>query len=611
MEPTRPNVYWWEKKDDQLAESIFGILKFIDKHQGQRRQANLRNMRLYGNMDVLGMSANNYTRSEGSFNVDRLTVNIIQSCCDTVTQKIAKNKVKPMFMTMGGDASLKRKAKNLDKFIQGLFYQLKIYQTTPTIFRDATIFGTAALHIFRDEDEIKTERVFIDELKSLDNESIYGKPRSIYRVKYIGREVLTRMYPKFANQISLAKKAENPGTPENSEVSEMIEVGEAWHLRSGKEAKDGKHAICIENATLFSEQYDRDYFPFVFLRWSERLLGFFGQGLAELNKILRIVERAFNLCVPQMMVQNGSKVVLQHLNNMLGAIIKHDGVAPQWTTPAPVNPQYFQYIQALVDKAYEQSGISQLSAQAKKPDGLDSGKALREFNDIESERFILVGMAWEDFHMEISSRLIDLSKEIAEKNPSFSVIARNNKVIEKIKWKDVDMKADQYQLQVFPTSFLSSTPSGKFKDVQELVQSGFIPKEIASKLMDFPDLEWAMGLINAGMDDIDRMIENLLEKGQYQPPEPYQNLQMGIPYMQSAYLRAKDDGVDEERLELMRRWMSEADSLLNPPPPPAPPGAGMDGPPGAPPPGGALPGMSPQAVPQAPPVSDLLPQGAQ
>jgi hypothetical protein len=88
--------------------------------------------------------------------------------------------------------------------------------------------------------------------------------------------------------------------------------------------------------------------------------------------------------------------------------------------------------------------------------------------------------------------------------------------------------------------------------------------------------------------------------------------------MQSAYLRAKDDGVDEERLELMRRWMSEADSLLNPPPPPAPPGAGMDGPPGAPPgapgalpPGGALPGMSPQAVPQAPPVSDLLPQGAQ
>ncbi len=58
----------------------------------------------------------------------------------------------------------------------------------------------------------------------------------------------------------------------------MIKVIESWHLKSGPKAKDGKHTICISSATLFEEQYDKDYFPFVFFRWGDRPVGFFGQG---------------------------------------------------------------------------------------------------------------------------------------------------------------------------------------------------------------------------------------------------------------------------------------------------------------------------------------------
>ena len=60
----------------------------------------------------------------------------------------------------------------------------------------------------------------------------------------------------------------------------MVKVIESWHLSSGPKAKDGKHTICT-NATLFKEDYDKEYFPFVFFRWNVRPVGFFGQGLAE------------------------------------------------------------------------------------------------------------------------------------------------------------------------------------------------------------------------------------------------------------------------------------------------------------------------------------------
>lgn len=620
MENTSITSYWWEKPTAEKAETIFNILRWIEQQQGYRSQNNLRNMRLYGNLDVLGLSVQTYSRSENPrFNVDRLTLNIIQSCCDTLTQKISKNKVKPMFLTMDGDAVLKRKAKKLDKFVQGLFYELKVYENTPKVFLDGAVFGTGCLHVYKSEGKICIERVFIDEIKVVDNDSIYGCPRSLYRTKYIAREVLIRMYPKFKDKIMFAKKAEENGFPKHSNLSDMVKVVEAWHLPSDAKSKDGRHTIAIEEQTFVDEEYTKDHYPFIFFKLSERLLGFFGQGVAEkltgiqveLNKILRTIERAFHLCVPHMMVENGSKVVLAHLNNSIGDIIKYSGIKPEWFSGMPVHPQYFQYIETLIQKAYEIVGISQLSAQAKKPAGLDSGKALREYNDIESERFILTGQAWEEFHMELARRFVALSKEIYEENPDYSVIVKGKKFIETIKWKEVDMDEDQFQLQVFPTSFLSSTPVGKLQDVQDLVQAGFIPKEFAMKLLDFPDLEWAMGIFNAGLDDIDRTICKIVEDGEYQAPEPFQNLKLGIQMMQATYLKAKDDGLEEERLEMIRQWMSEANILLSKAAPPQAPN-GVPGMPGMEPPplDPTMGGMPPQAVPQAPPVSGLLPVSA-
>jgi hypothetical protein len=608
--------YWWQESKEKANETIFGVVRHLDKVQAYRTQKNLRNMRLYGNAHVAGLAFFNY--SDSGSQSDRLTYNIIQSACDTVHQKIAKNKPKPTFLTKGGDRAKKQMAKKLEKFVLGQFYGAGVYEKAPDIFLDALIFGTGLPKLYRIGKEIYFDRTFVEEIKVADYEAIHGDPRSLYQVKAMPREVVAGLWPGFAQQIKNAKRVEG-GVMTHASLTDLIYVVEAWHLPSKKDKSDGKHVICIENQTLRMEGYEKNYFPFPGpMRWKKPRLGWFGEGLAdeltgdqyEINKTLLVIQRAFHLFVPKLVLKNGSKIVKTSINNEVGGIIETEDDAPQLWAPAPIAPELFQHLKDTIDRAYAKTGVSMTAAQSRKPAGLDSGKALREFNDIESERYVLVCQAYEQFFMEIARQMIDLAKEIAEEFPDYSVKVKSKSFVETIKWSEIDLKEDEYELQIFPTSMLSETPSGRLSDVQELMQAGFIDKANGLRLMDFPDLESYMSMANAAIEDIEGMIDRMLDSGKYEQPEPYQwlgdpdNPQAGggIPMVQSAYLRAKNEGVEEDRLELLRRWMGEAADAVR--------GAKAKAAAAANPNPQAQPGVQggqPQAVPQAPPTSNLLP----
>ena len=591
----KSDAYWWKRSTQDLPEVIFANVKAIEKSQQYVSDDNIRHAKLYGNADLLGLSALTYTQvNNQNRSDDRLTLNIIKSCVDTVTNKIAKNKPRPLFLTEGGDFTLQSKAKKLTKFSDGIFYATKLYELAPKIFRDACIFNTGGfIKIFRCEDEIKAERVISQELKFDDTESFYGNPRCMYQTKHIPRESLLDAYPGKKNVILNAPEAKIEWGSYQT-LSDQVEVIESWHLPSSKKNKDGKHVITLENGLLLEETWTRPYFPFVWIQWSPALLGFRGQSLAaeltgiqvEINRILKTIQAILRLTVPKLFVEKGAKVVLSHLNNDIGGIVEFSGTRPTYDFLQAIPPDLFSQLDRLYARAFEIAGVSQLSAQAKKPSGLDSGKALREFNDIESERFILKGFEYESLFMNAIRIMIDEAKEIAKDTGDFQVKVAGKKFLETIKWSDIDLEDDQYQMKVWPTSALSQTPAGRLQDVQELSQAGFISKEAGLKLLDFPDLESFMSLETAAIDDIEALIEQIIDKGIYQTPEEYQNLQLGIKMLQSAYLRAKMNKVPEEKLELLRRWMDEAAGKLGLLAPKA---------------------QQPIAVPEAPPVSDLLP----
>lgn len=564
---------WWTAKNKDLYQELFAFVSALESRQQYRTADNLRFARLYGNYDLSGLDVVSYSRSENSYNtVNRVTLNIVQSMIDTVVSKITKNRPKATFLTSGGDFSLQTKAKKLTKFIEGIYSYSNFYEKAALAFTDACIFGTGCIKIYIERGEIKVERVFIEEIKVDDVECYYSKPRQMHQEKYVHKDVLQQMFPKFRREIEVASNIDSTGQGSYmGDLKEMVKVIESWHLPSGPNAKDGKHSICISNATLFEEDYYKDYFPFVFFRWNTRPVGFFGQGLAEqlqglqleINKTLRTIQVSMHLVsVPKLLVEASSKIVSSHLNNKIGGVIKYAGTPPQYSPLGGIPSELFSHVDRLYQRSYEIAGISQLSAQSLKPAGLDSGKAIRTFNDIETERFMSVGKRYEKAFLDAAEIMIDLGKDIYEKNEDFGVKSSDGKFVETIKWKDVNMDADKYLMQIFPTSALSTTPAARLADVQDMLTANLINREQAISLLDFPDLESTMDLLTSDNRNLEKVIETMMDEGKYFPPEPYQNLENAVRKVQQAYLMYRLRNAPEERLELLRQYMEDCQTLL-------------------------------------------------
>ena len=251
---------WWKAPESTMHFDIFAHVNYLETSQTHRNADNIKNMRLYGNYDILGIDAYNYTRIESSLNLThRVTFNIIASMIDTVVSKITKNKPKPEFLTEGGEWHLQQKAKKLTKYCEGIFYSTQLYREATRAFTDACIFGTGAIKFFKENNEIKAERILIDELKTDESESFYGKPSVLHQVKFIHKDKLKEMFPGNDASIDDALNFETSYSISKHYRSRMlVYVVESWHLPSSKDATDGKHTITIASKTLFAETYTKN-----------------------------------------------------------------------------------------------------------------------------------------------------------------------------------------------------------------------------------------------------------------------------------------------------------------------------------------------------------------
>lgn len=602
------NRRWWTLSDEELPENIASVVTFLQQSQGVRQRQLDDAAMLYGNFALLGL--NRYAKAKASSNrqasKDRITYNVVQSGIDTITAKIGKSKPKSMFLTEGGDYRIQRRAQKLDQFTDGVRYENETEKLSPLIFRDGGIFGDGFVHVYDHYDRVKFDRVFSGELFTDDLESYYGFPRQLHRQKTIDRDVLIELFPKFAAQIKDCNSAESGGDSNYQVLSDSLSVRESFRLPSGPEATDGLHTITIDNALLSKERWTKNYFPYARFRWSPRLYGYWSQGgveqiqniQLEINRLLWVIQRSMHLAgTYKVWLKTGSKVSKEQINNDIGTIIKGEA-PPQYLVPPIIQPEMYQHLRTLKDDAFERLGVSQLSAASQKPAGLDSGKALREYNDIESDRFMTIGQAYEQYHLDLDKLAISTAKDIYERTGKYKVKVPGKRFIQSINWKEIDLEDDEYVMKAYPVSALPNSPEGKFSAVQEYAQAGYYTPRQAKRLLDLPDTEAQDRLDDATEDYIHMVHEKMLYEGDYTPPEPEDDLQLALELNLKYYAYAKNTGVEESKLELLRQFKTQVQSLLTLAQPPAPPGPGA--------------GQS-QGVPQPPPQSDLLPNapGAQ
>ncbi len=614
---THNGVRWWLADEDTLPGLVMSqVVAIIQADRGRIESYNTY-AKLYGTWTPTfwnGYQLANSGKPTAPMR-DRLTYNIVQSCIDTLTSRISQNKPKPMFLTQQGDSKLQRKAKKLDAFFYGVFYENDLYKLMPKIFRDACVFGEGILHCYSELGRIRYERVLPYEILVDYLESHYGPEStySMFRIKNIDRTVLAEMYPGNAEDIAKMSNTSVYISAANRSVSDTVTVVEAWRLPVG--GSKGRHCIVTDSCTLVDEEYEENHFPFAIMRYSPRLYGFYAQGMAEqlvplqveINRTLISIQRSLYLGgTHKIFVKSGSKVIKSHFDNMIGTIMEYAGdTAPQYVVPQLVQPEIYSHLENMIQKGYQLPGVSQLSASSLKPMGIDSGKALRAVDDIQVQRFQTIAQGYEALAVDCSKIGVPVARRAYEEHGEIKVNVPGKRFIETIKWSEVNMENDQFQLQIYPVSKLPNDPEGRLATIQEMMQAGLLTPDKGRRLLDFPDLEAEENLFNAINDYLHKILDAMVEDDEFTAPEPFDDLQSARKLALEYYAQGKLNNIGEDKLELLRRFMSQIDMLLTPPAPP--PGAPMPGQP-------AMPGQDqgqPQAVPAAPPVSPILPNSPQ
>jgi hypothetical protein len=528
-----------------------------------------------------------------------MTFNAISSVVDTVTARIGETKPKPYFLTSGGSYRAQRKAKKLNQFIEGSFYETKAYDVGLDAFRDAAVWGDGFIHVFARNGKLCKERVLESELWVDEEEAKYGFPRTLYRHKSVDREELAGFFPE-ARKLIMSANRDARGTLTQN-LSDMLVVIEAWHLghlNANGELVGGRHNISIAEGTLFEDDWKHDRFPFAKMPWRRRPIGYWSQGICEarqgeqleLNKELWLIQRSMHLAGSiKVFLKVGSKVVKEHINNDVGAIISYTGEPPQFFCPEPIHQVYFTNVNNIIDRIFKAEGISELTAAGRKPAGLNAAVAIREVEDIESDRFRSISRQNDNLYLDMAELDIMVAREIAKDGKGPIVRVPGKRSFSELDFKKdlKEVEGEQYVRQCFPVSRLPRDPSGRLQTITEYIQAGFMTPRQGRRALDFPDLDTIESLANAQEDLLTEVLDKMVDDGEYTPPEPTDDLQLGKELVVEYIQRFRTLDLEPERMEMLRTWSSQLDAMvarMNAPPPGMAPGAGpTPGTPQAPP----------------------------
>jgi hypothetical protein len=569
---------WWTGDKKRMFESIWPLVNSIRQSQSIRHTSNIKFYNLYSNQSLNNLTAASYSygNSMGSYFGEsaRLTYNVVKSCIDTARSKIAKEKPRPFFLTEDGNWLLQQKAKKLNNFILGLFDQMgqgglvreSLYDIGNEVFLDACISGTGTAKMFIKDGKVVCERFISDELIVDQFEGIYRTPRSCHQVKYIDREVLRGLYPeaKYQQVIDAATAAQ---TGNQSDTQDMIPVVESYHLPSKDGGSDGLRVVTIQTCTLEAKPWKKNYFPFLIQRWSLRPVGFYGIGLAEelqgiqreINYTLANIQIGLRrIAVPRVYAHIADHNPKKKMTNEIGEMYYYKEKPPTFNTASAFNPETYNHVDRLFNKAFEITGISQLSANSSKPAGLNSGVALRNYQDIESERFSSVHQMYENFFVPQATMMaLDFLDELLEQGIDTTVVMKDSMTMQPVKYSEVKIDRDNFSVKPYPTNFLPSEPAGKFAQVQEGIEAGMFSQDEARELLDFPDISKMNRVKLAKRNACQGYVEKLIETAKYMPIEPYQDIELTKELAQAYYLEGRTQGMPENRLKLLRRVLQE------------------------------------------------------
>ena len=602
------NKHWYDLDTESVAASVRQVVIQIDNNNRDITEQWEIYAGMYGSYTDMGFQ--NHSSNDTSFDVSTNlpSYNVIQSSVDTLNSKIAKDNPKPYFITSGADYFTKLKAEKQTQFVQGVFQETDFYQKANNqVFRDGALYGIGAMMWKIDTHTKKPscKWVFVDEIKIDRIDAMKKKPRSIHLCYLIQKECLEADYPDKQEEIDKIATMHPEYMRSRETVVEFMIVIESWHLANGKK-KPGRHVIAVEDEVLLDEKYEEDYFPVTFFNLYDKTMGMFGRGIGdslysdqiEINKQLLMIQQCQELqAAPMIFVPTQAQIAPDVLlSNNISRMIPYNGNSnpPTPVSPQACDPALYDWVKWRIAAAYEKVGISITSASGTKQAGVDSAVAMRTLVDIESGRWVQVSKNWEDFICKNAELVMKICKKEYSKGKDLTVnyMDKKSKIIKEIPWSKVNTPDDNFVIQCDTISSFSSSMSGRIATVLDFFSQGIFSQQRTLEMLGMdPDIDEEYRLQTSSLRLCEKRLSQMVEDNIYYHPEKWMDLKLAQKVSQMTYTQLCLDECPEDRLALVRQWITEIvtavtgqdpmvmalQNALNPAPPPTPvaPQAGM------------------------------------
>lgn len=500
--------------------------------------------------------------------------NVLRAVINTAHAMLARSKVRGRFLTSNGTQNQKKRAKEATQWLDGWSAEAKLHAICGQALLDAQVcrFGTVALE--EHDKRVTLERVLPGEIRYDYIAARNGKPKTLFRQRPMSKSVLMAKFPKATSTIIQADTI----TTESGGNTDLILVREGYSVRSTPETDDGWHGIVIESkagARMLMEKYKKPWHPYIFFVWEPFLIGFGGTSLAsylepmqtELNHMQWVKRKARKLMGrPHIGLPRGGKIMKEQLTNDIGGIVEFTDKPPVPLVWPYLPPQFFQDEKELIANMYGFAGISQNASEGNKAPGAESGVAQREAMESQNLRLqVYAQRAWEDPHVEIFNRVVEMAADIVADGHSYAVEAEEGKGIDTVDFKGTISDLKKKKVTIYPTGFLPLTPAARLDFILKMIESQLWDVDRARAAMSDLDVDSEQTLENSIQVMFSTVFENMLFDGKPEHPDELAVGNYPIAIKTSAVYMAMAKSakppVSEKNQSLARRYIDELREL--------------------------------------------------
>lgn len=600
---------WWSCDDEQsLGSNLSKRINTVCNNQSH----------IYRDMQEYAEAYSGHTELHESSDWQRTLIessfeenNICRQAVDQLANMVAKSPLIPVAVSDGSwEASYQ--TKQFNKAIEGEFIYCNMFGAGYDQCRDALVAGNGVIKVNADSKGAFPARVLPYDLIADEWAVRDGRmPCEVFERQFMPMHEIAALFPQKEDQLNAIARMHAKNN--------VIELYEAYFA----DEEHGRRVVICDDKVLADEPWRHSWTPHSVFRWSNPWSGFYGVGAVEqiydiqvqlnaINKFIRVCQE--RIAVPRIYVDARSGNMTAKFTDGIGITIPFRGRPPVHITPQALTAEiYNERIRLSREEWKMRLRMNDFATSGAVPSRVESGSAMSKMTANQMGLLSVELGRWEQAQKDVATLMIRMLKKANENQP-VEVKWNSGNAIERIKWSDVDLDEDRFEIHMEAQNARTLSPGFRLDAIVTRSMVAPMDPTVVNKLLGGDmSAETEDMLKNADLDYVDKLIMEMFRGGDAPVPDPTDPLALHLERTRQAYKVAQTkeapDGVKQALLD----YIDRCKALMTPPEPPPQAPMGPEGMGGMPP--EATPGGLPEGAPadpgvgMVPPPDEMIPMG--